>query len=176
MITYSSVDIVITDNFISVWYKGKEYFKIAIKENKLLASARQYDDTEWIDTIPLDAVKLDVNITSKEQTPIMALPKYSRKPATNRQVKAQRASRSTYTSGDTTIDERVRDRILNALLDNVIKNPQPTRSERAEANRTIANRFGVEHMAVAGVASNLTRGTYGSMRTLLTNRKRERGL
>lgn len=74
------------------------------------------------------------------------------------------------------LTEAKRDRILSALVDAYANNPSLSSLELRDINASIAKRERVDHMVVAGVASNFIRGAYGDYRRMINARRRELGL
>lgn len=176
---YSQLDVVVNEHDIQIWLGPHEYFQFAVTvidgTRRLIATAKRYDDTVWVDRLPLDVDSLDVQITSKEQTELMALPHARRRAASTELIKSSRSTRQASTSSsDERVAEHTRDRILDAILDALIDNPNLTRAEVSAINHKIANRFKENNMVVAGIAANLTRGTYGDKSRLIAQRRRER--
>jgi len=61
--------------------------------------------------------------------------------------------------------------ILGDILDSMIKYPKQSTEERASETARIARKRKVTNLQVAAIRANLSRGTYGNVRTLMRNRK-----
>jgi hypothetical protein len=58
------------------------------------------------------------------------------------------------------------------LLDSLIAKPKQTSAEMAEVTRKIASKRKLTVQQVAGVRAAMSRGSYGTIRTLLKNRRK----
>lgn len=180
---YSEIELVVHDSSIEVYFRGRHYLSLAIKEESgQLALAWCRDDIEFIEGYLGSGLRaLDVYITTLDR-PLegsMALPKYQKEKVDETRPRVIKARRKPKTgsggnSGPDAIAETDRDKVLNAILDSLLDHPdQDNEFTRAETKR-IATKHKVGHMQVAGVRAAFTKGSYGEPERELRRRRRQR--
>lgn len=174
---YTEIELIVHDTSVEVWRRAKQVVSFAVNgAGGLCFMLRDTADMEWVQHLPLDRKNLDVYLVRYHKEGIMALPRTVKEPVQTTVVKARRktAGPGPDTVNVDHIPESKRDQVLGAILDSMIDQPDQTRSQIADIGIAIAERYGERKMAVAGVRANLTRGAYGDIKILISNRIKSR--
>lgn len=169
------LELIVTDHTVQVWHRLRQFLTFAIDDDgRFVLRLYRPEAITLVDHEPLNGHlrKLDVIAVTPEEETSMALPAPKHKRSDVH--RASRAVRRNTDGGADNISERQRDKVLNALLDSLLDDPQQSKTAQASETRRIASKFGEPLFAVAGVRAALTKGSYGEPAKLLAARRRFR--
>ena len=171
------LDVIVKDHSVTIVHRGRTIaeFSVLAEDRRcqvyIPVTALEDERVTFGDTInlaPRETLAVDITTYESPLEGTMALPRAVKERAATRQIKPTTVKvRNSTPSNRDTIDTSERDKVLNLVLKSLKANPNQTKAEISAESHRIAKAAKVHVMAVAGVRANLTRGTYGNVKTLL---------